>query len=106
MNQLATACGAYRNEYGEIPDTNNVHLVRLLTGANRSNIVFMEFPQRDLNAKKEVIDPWKIPYRFAVKSDGKFQIGSAGPDRMFDTSDDLVIPDSLSVTNRFSRPLP
>ena len=46
---------------------------------------------QQLNAQKELIDPWGTPYFFHQISGDDMEIHSAGPDKTFGTSDDLIL---------------
>ena len=35
-------------------------------------------------------DPWGIPYRYSLGTNGRYEIRSAGRDKRFGTSDDLT----------------
>lgn len=52
----------------------------------------------DLNKldKKLLLDPWSTPYRIHGSWEGQvYQISSAGPDRVFYTSDDIAVMDRI-----------
>jgi hypothetical protein len=40
-----------------------------------------------------LVDPWGMPLAFACSKDGESKVRSAGPDRTFDTADDVTVPD-------------
>ena len=58
-----------------------------LFGGNDRNIVFYETHNNQTNEKKDLLDPWKTPCRFAASSDGYFIIWSAGKDKELDRAD-------------------
>ncbi len=89
MTCLETACKAYRLTYDSFPAGDNSSIVKLLRGSNPRNIIFIEFKIRDTNSVGEVADPWGTPYKFTFEAGKKPWIQSAGPDRTFDSKDDL-----------------
>ena len=47
--------------------------------------------------RQELLDGWKTPLRYERTSKDKFRLTSAGPDRAFDTEDDIVSDDGFIV---------
>ncbi len=92
MSSLGLAVGAYRQEYGQLPSSENRDLVKELTGQNAKDTPFMMFRRRSLNSLGEAVDSWGTPLRFAWPDGRSAQIISAGPDRTFGTADDIQWP--------------
>lgn len=93
-NQIHIACMLYNTEYGRYPPTtDNAKLYVLLNGGsvdgeNPRHIQFMTFDKKQVNAKGEIIDPWKTPYRITFDKEGPWVV-SACKDKRFDTPDDI-----------------
>lgn len=97
--QITVASTLFKEEYGHYPPiTDNAKLHQLLDGntvdnENPRRIPFMSFNKKDANSKGEICDPWKTPYRITYDDKGPL-ITSAGPDKKFDTKDDITNRDS------------
>jgi type II secretory pathway pseudopilin PulG len=89
MAGLKTACESYRLTYDSFPSGDNAAITKALRGVNPRNIIFIELKSRNMNPAGEVIDPWGTPYRFKLENGKKPVVQSAGPDRVFETKDDL-----------------
>jgi hypothetical protein len=50
---------------------------------------------QNLESNQRATDVWQNPYRFEMKPDRTFEVRSAGPDKAFDTPDDLHESGSL-----------
>ena len=68
----------YRNEYRDYPHS----LLALLPNGNERGIAFLE----NLG---DLTDSWNQVIRYTILKNG-FELRSAGPDRTFDTEDDIV----------------
>jgi len=82
--QIQTAILGYYTEYAEMPpSSDNATLIKILTGnnprANTRRIAFLYVRPDDLNAKGEMVDAWKNPFR----------ISFIDPDHVIVTSDML-----------------
>jgi general secretion pathway protein G len=67
-------------------------------GADARTIRTGECPRRSmlvddgiLDEASHTSDPWKTPYRIICKEE-RISVSSAGPDRKFDSQDDIVAP--------------
>jgi hypothetical protein len=87
---LKTACKSFLVEYKMFPSGDNATITAALRGANPRRVIFIELNSRDVNSVGEVVDPWGTPYRFTMENGQPPLIRSAGPDRAFDTKDDLI----------------
>ena len=87
---IADAVDAYSLEYGQCPSSTNQELVKELTGQNAMELRFIVLHRGQLNRYGEVVDAWDTPLRFISSRHGPVQIISAGPDRTFGTSDDVM----------------
>jgi type II secretory pathway pseudopilin PulG len=93
---LILALKGYKLEFGEIATGNNAELTAILKGKNRRGIIFMEFTKKDLNAQGEMIDPWNTPLLIRYLG-STLVVSSAGPDRKWNTKDDLVFSRELET---------
>ena len=81
-SQLATALTAYQTEYGAYPDATDGELIRVLSGRNPRQIVFLEVAPKQLDSAGRLIDPWGSPYRILLPARGtKVKVWSIGPDK-------------------------
>ncbi|MFO1447971.1 MAG: hypothetical protein U1F61_07420 [Opitutaceae bacterium] len=71
-----------------IPIGSNQEVTAALTGKNPMQFAFVPPDHPAINAKGELCDRWKTPFRFHVLSRQQMEIRSAGPDRKFGTEDD------------------
>jgi hypothetical protein len=96
LNLLTTALKLYRQEYGGFPSGDNAAVVRALNGANPRKMVFLPSPRRSFSSEcptvvlsqGQAVDAWNTPLRFHLKE--RLRIESAGEDRTFGTSDDII----------------
>jgi hypothetical protein len=90
MSQIHSAILSYETEFGIPPKgKNNAEITQELVGNNPRTIPFLAPMPRDLNGKKELIDSWGTPFRISILDPKNPLIQSAGPDRKWNTSDDL-----------------
>jgi hypothetical protein len=81
----------YRARLGANPEGTNAEIMRKVLGANNAHVRF-DLPEgQALNEKGELLDRWGTPYFFHQLSAKEMEIRSAGPDRKFYTSDDIVM---------------
>lgn len=91
LAQVYTAILAYETEYGAEPTTsNNPDIVEILEGKNERKIEFISFSRWELDPKGEVIDAWGTPLRVSFLDPKNPLVQSAGPDKVWDTADDLT----------------
>jgi len=89
--EIETACAAYKEEYGTLPQTSeNYQLIKILQQDNPRKISFLENNSNDFNSNGEIVDPWGTPFRITFDSDSKVHAASAGPDKVFGTPDDVT----------------
>lgn len=92
MAALGAAIESYRLDFDWPPSSfANTHIVAILSGTNPPGRVYCEFTRDMLSHQREILDQWNTPLSFAPSTD-KFEaiyITSAGPDRTFDTKDDI-----------------
>ncbi|MCE0485164.1 MAG: hypothetical protein LV479_13125 [Methylacidiphilales bacterium] len=93
MEAIQTAIVAYQTEYGTSPpEDSNAELAKVLEGANPRRIAFISMLPRDSNAQGEILDAWGTPLRIKVTKITPLQIQSAGPDKVWNTKDDVTLP--------------
>jgi len=91
LSQIYNGTIGYKTEYGSPPSTsNNRELVRLLKGDNPRKIEFIYLKSRALNSAGDAIDRWGTPIRINLTDPNNPVVESAGPDRVWKTSDDLT----------------
>jgi hypothetical protein len=89
---LQTACLAYLTEYNRLPPSyDNKELTAALLGDNSRHLVFISLAPNQVNSDKEIIDRWGTALRINFLGNNGVQVISAGPDRLFNTPDDIVV---------------
>ena len=95
-HQLATALTAYHTEYGTYPDATDGELIKVLSGQNPKQIIFLETAPKQLDSSGRLIDAWGSPYRIAIPARGaKVKVWSIGPNK----TDDQGREDSDDIGN-------
>lgn len=94
VSHIATALTAYQTEYGSYPDATDGELIKILSGQNPKQIVFLETAPKQLDSSGRLIDAWGSPYRIAIPARGaKVKVWSIGPNKTDDQgregSDDI-----------------
>jgi hypothetical protein len=90
IDQLQTGIVSYQTEYElPIPGANNADIVKELEGENPRRIAFLNLRSSDKNAKGEILDAWGTPLRVTMTDPQHPLIQSAGPDRKWNTPDDI-----------------
>lgn len=79
------------------PVGENFEITRALTGANELRFAFIPPGHRAINARGQLCDRWGTPFRFHQLSGQQMEIKSAGPDRIFNTSDDTAFSPETAV---------
>jgi len=102
VHMLVAAIDAYHCEFGSWPPqclTANTALVRVLSGANPRQIVFMEIGA-DLG-ERSFLDPWKSPYHFLIQDQTSLLVWSNGPNREDERGrgDDIALNRSIQPEN-------
>jgi hypothetical protein len=94
MQGIATAFVGYAHDYGALPPSpENYLLVKTFSGDNPRKEVYFSPHSTQINANREYIDAWGTPLRFSFTSKDdpmNVLIISAGPDKIFGTSDDIT----------------
>ena len=92
ISQILTACVRYYVEYGAMPQSaKNSQLIKSLSSDNPRKIPFLSLQPTQLNSKGEMVDPWGTAFRITFDSSSAVHVTSAGPDKMFNTADDLSL---------------
>ncbi len=81
----------YHTLMGQNPVGTNAEIMAAVMGKNAKQATLGPPEGQQLNAQKELIDPWGTPYFFHQISGDDMEIHSAGPDKTFGTSDDLIL---------------
>ena len=89
MSQLAMAATQYKTEYGVFPTGKSIEVIRALTGTNLRKIIFIDWAGRSSDANGRFLDQWNSPFLILFPDTETVEIRSAGPDKRFDTSDDI-----------------
>ena len=91
MGGLYGAIEDYHRRFGVYPQGDNVAISKQLLGDNPMHRQFF-LPPSPLGPQGELMDQWGTPFRITITQDEKITIQSAGPNRIFDDSDDLFVP--------------
>ena len=70
--------------------TDNTRLQKILSGDNPRKIAFLLLKPTDLNSTGEMIDSWGTPFRITYGPESTVHVISAGPDKIFGTTDDIT----------------
>jgi len=99
INSVEAALSMYGTDFGDYPQYDGEGssiLVSLLQGPVESVFwkgPYMRFKSEDIDSKGNIVDSWKMPiyYRYpqTEHSNTPYIIFSAGPDRKFNTPDDI-----------------
>ncbi len=79
----------YKADHGAYPQGGNEGCVNALGGDNKRDKVYLE-SARGFIENGRFIDFYRTPLRFEFPQDARVRISSAGPDKIFDTDDDLT----------------
>jgi hypothetical protein len=88
MVTISAAVAKFQSTHGEPPAGDNAAIFRALEGANTNNAVFVESART--NAAGEILDSWGTPYQIRIGNGAQIVIRSAGKDRVWGDSDDIV----------------
>ena len=91
----------YQNEFGSYPTGDSMQILKKLLGDNPQKIKFLRPENMSLNQAGEFLDPWGTPYVISFSSTNSFVISSAGKDKIFGDTDDIIFN---SVSNGFVKP--
>ena len=94
LHNIVTASEAYHTEFGVMPTGGNAQIVEMLHGKNAKEIIFFDYPPKQLSPTHELLDPWGVPYRIGISIDGYLWAYSCGKNKRDDggapKSDDVV----------------
>ena len=71
------------------PAKDQAGLLKNLTKDNPRGIVFLSLEAKDINSQGEALDAWGTPLHMTVVDSQHLDIRSAGPDKTWQTGDDL-----------------
>ncbi len=100
ISNLIMALHSYESEYGVLPTGNSSNVIRALSGENPKKIIFLVYPQM-VERPNEMVDPWLTPYEINFLQKTNFVVRSAGKNKTFGNSDDVIFN---SVSTDFVRP--
>jgi hypothetical protein len=80
----------YRTLMGSNPIGTNAEIIQSVNGGNPKQAKLGPPEGQQINARGELIDAWGTAYFFHQKSASDMEIHSAGPDKQFGTSDDII----------------
>jgi len=89
LMRLRAEIGIYKYEFGSYPTGDYDQVLKKLFGGDPQKIEFFR------------VDPWGTPYAISFSSTNSFVISSAGKDKIFGDSDDIIFN---SVSNDFVKP--
>lgn len=93
VDNLFDAFHQYRTHVGTYPSGTPAEIAKaLLEGANPKKIIIIAVTKANLNAKKEIIDPWGTPLKIYF-ANNEVLIRSAGPNKQFDDSKSGLVDD-------------
>ncbi len=98
---LANAIAQYAVVFHKYPADDNAALTKNLTGGNSQQLTLLVLVESSTNQNGQLIDIWGTPYKFTFISTNKFSIISAGDNRAFGDSDDIIFD---SRTNKLEIP--
>jgi hypothetical protein len=99
--ELANAISRYAEEFQKFPTNDNAGLTKTLTGDNPQQLLFLNLVASSTNQDGRLVDLWSTPYKFTFVSTNRFTITSAGDNRMFGDTDDIVFD---SISNSLDKP--
>jgi hypothetical protein len=89
LGTLELVIAEFARSNGGNPVGENVEIAAALLGNNPKRLAYLPSKGPFLDASGQLIDRWGTPYFFHQLSATQTEIMSAGPDRLFNTSDDL-----------------
>lgn len=90
MEALSMTIQIYRMQRDKWPPEEGASLVRVLEGKEPQTSQLAKFDSSQLDRRRRLIDAWGTALKFEF-SVGRMRIVSAGQDRAFGTTDDLVV---------------
>ncbi len=100
ISTIEAALCMYETDFGDYPksddENNSKVLVEKLQGpidSDRWNGPYLRLKKEDLDKDGNILDAWKVPIKYKYpqteKNNVPFLLFSAGPDRKFETEDDI-----------------
>ena len=80
----------FRTLMGTNPVGTNAEIMKAVMGGNPKNAMLGPPEGQSLNGNGELVDRWGTAYFFHQMSATHMEIHSAGPDRIFSTTDDVI----------------
>ncbi|HWC60469.1 MAG TPA: type II secretion system protein GspG [Verrucomicrobiae bacterium] len=99
--QLANAIAQYAVVFQKYPASDNAALTKNLTGDNPQQLTLLTLAESSTNKDGQLVDIWSTPYKFAFVSTNSFTITSAGQNKTFGDTDDVVFN---SISNALPPP--
>lgn len=99
--QLGNAITQYAVVFKQYPTNDNAGLTKNLTGDNPQQLALITLSESSTNKDGQMVDVWGTPYKFTFNSTNSFSITSAGENRTFGDTDDVVFN---SASNNSSKP--
>ena len=91
LSLIHTLIRSHRQAVGGNPIGLNDEITTSLTGRNSKGAASLLPEHPAISDQGELLDRWQTPYRFHAYSGKIMEIRSAGPDRKFFNSDDIVL---------------
>ena len=86
---LEKALEEFHKDQSKYPEGGNPQITEALYGNNDREKIYL-LPASALTRDGELCDLFKRPLRFRTEQDGSITIDSSGPDKIFDTDDDIT----------------
>lgn len=90
MDKVSLMIRDFRTLDGTNPVGTNAEIMKAVMGGNFKRAMLGPPEGQNLNANGELVDRWGTPYFFHQMSATHMEIHSAGPDRAFNTPDDII----------------
>lgn len=90
IDQIGLMFRDYRTLMGSNPVGTNAEIIQAVSGGNPKKARLGPPEGQQINGRGELVDTWGTAYFFHQKSATDMEIHSAGPDKQFGTSDDLI----------------
>ncbi len=81
-NAIGAALQQYKEKFGTYPTGTIADICKALSGKNKENVIFLDFPQKVIASNGSFLDPWGTPYEIYFSESGPL-IRSAGKDHVF-----------------------
>lgn len=90
IDQVGLMFRDYRTLMGSNPVGTNAEIILAVSGGNPKKALLGPPKGQQINGRGELVDTWGTAYFFHQKSATDMEIHSAGPDKQFGTSDDII----------------